>query len=83
MKTEKAGRPFERLVVAVQKKLAPGSSVYSPHRVVAKSGVSVPLDGAVLGKLGSASIFVAIEAKDWKDPVGPERSVRSRASSTT
>jgi hypothetical protein len=32
------GRPFERLVAAVQKKLDPGSEVHSSYAVTGKSG---------------------------------------------
>jgi hypothetical protein len=70
---EKVGRPFERLVAAVQKKLDPGSQVHSPQPVVGKSGSRISLDVAVVGKVGSTDILVAVEAKDYDGPVGVEQ----------
>jgi hypothetical protein len=70
---EKAGRPFERLAAAVQKKLDVDCEVYSPHVVIGRSGSRITLDGAVIGKIGSAAILVAIEAKDYAEPVGVEK----------
>src|SRR5689334_10915940 len=70
---EKLGRPFERLAAAVQKKLDPGSEVHSPYPIVGKSGARISLDGAVVGKVGSATILVAVEAKDYAGPVGVEQ----------
>ncbi|WP_437964220.1 restriction endonuclease [Sorangium sp. So ce260] len=70
---EKTGRPFERLVAAVQRKLAPGARVESPFRLSGRSGSNVTLDAAVHAKVGSAELLVAIEAKDYRDKVGVEK----------
>lgn len=80
VKEEKRGRPFERLVAAVQAKLDPGAQVHSPLRVQqTRSGVPAELDAAVKGKVGSTEILVAIEAKDYREDVGVEK-VRAFAS---
>lgn len=71
--SEKLGRPFERLVAAVQKKLDPGAQVHSPLAVIGRSGSRISLDAAVQGKIGSARLLIAIEAKDYAGKVGVEK----------
>jgi hypothetical protein len=61
---EPKGKPFERLVAAVQKKLEPGSTVEWDVRRRAKSKALRQFDVLVQGTLGSARLVVAIEAKD-------------------
>ncbi len=71
---EKRGRPFERLVAAVQRKLDPGAEVHSPFALKGRSGAHITLDATVHGKIGSSRLFVAIEY-----PLHGPRSVRGLA----
>ena len=72
---EKKGPPFERLVAAVQRKLDPGSRVEWDARVSGRNaeGRRRQIDVAVWGSMGSAKIFIAIEAKRLSEKVGIEK----------
>jgi hypothetical protein len=70
---EKRGRPYERLVAAVQRKLDAGSEVHSSLPLIGKSGSRITLDAAVRGTLGSAKLLIALETKDYAEAVGVEK----------
>src|SRR5690348_596430 len=73
MSEEKAGRPYERLVAAVQKKFGSCVEVHSPYVVLAKSGARITLDVAVIAVDAPQEILIAVEAKDHAGPVGVEK----------
>ncbi|HRI67484.1 MAG TPA: restriction endonuclease [Polyangium sp.] len=63
------GKPFERLVAAVQKKLDNDADIEWNARMRGASGTSRQVDVAIRGRWGSAKLFIAVEAKDYEDKV--------------
>jgi hypothetical protein len=71
---EKKGKPFERLVAGVQKKLDPGSKVDWDVELPTPAAIDRQIDVlvTVTGTIDSTEMRVVIEAKDWIEPVGIE-----------
>jgi hypothetical protein len=61
---------FERLVAALQHKLAPTADVRWNDTVIGRSGTRRQIDVAVRARVGTTDLLVVIECKDYKDKVG-------------
>lgn len=62
---ERAGAAFERLGAAVQSKLDPGATVRWNEKVNGRQ-----IDATVRGRLGTASVLVIVECRDYAEPLG-------------
>ena len=62
---DRAGAPFERLSAAVQAKLDPGSQVHWNEKVNGRQ-----IDVTVRGRIGTTSIFVIVECRDYAEELG-------------
>lgn len=62
---ERAGAAFERLTASVQARLDPGSEVRWNEKLNGRQ-----IDATVRGKLGSASVLVVVECRDYADAIG-------------
>lgn len=67
---EKKWKKFEKLVAGVQKSLAPNAQVIHNDKVQGKSSQTKrQIDISVRQNIGQYSLFIAIDCKDYKDPV--------------
>lgn len=66
-KAEKPGAAFERLAGAVQRKLDPGADVRWNEKLAGRQ-----IDIVVRGRIGTASVLVIVECRDYEDVIGVE-----------
>ena len=67
---EKKWQKFEKLVASIQKTLAPKAKIIHDDKVRGKiSNTLRQIDISIRQNVGQYSLFVAIECKDYKDPV--------------
>lgn len=65
--TTEHGEAFERLAVAVQQRLDPGSKAKWQVRIEGRK-----VDGVITGSLGSSDVLVVIECRDYSSRLGIE-----------
>jgi len=69
-KKEKKWKKFEKLVADVQQSLAPQAKVIHNDKVRGKSSNKLrQIDISIRQNVGQYSLFIAIDCKDYKDPV--------------
>jgi hypothetical protein len=62
-------KQFEKFVEKIQKSLTPNADVKHNEFIFGKSGIKRQVDISIKYNLGQFDFLVAIDAKDWKNPV--------------
>lgn len=63
--SKNTGKPFERLVAAVQRRLD-GKSKVTWHDMIAGRQIDV----SIRGRIGSSEVLIMVECRDYADPIG-------------